>query len=266
MGELRDMIGRELERIEPLPGGLDATLRRVLRRRSRRRVAAGVLGLGLVVALAAGLWAALPGGGPSPISSTGPPTSVSPSTSAPGHAGTSLYLAGDGELWVVDISRLEVRHIDMRELSPGDPPHRIVARDGRLVAWGYKTYVLDPGHEDHPRVLVDDSLFFLPSAAEDRVWAVIPKGDDPGTGLPVRAVREITVDGEVTVPDSTLPPGAWPEAAVGEFILFSRPRLEDIAVWDPRTGSVVRTLPGDGSSLGGGSLVAWRSGDGERST
>src|SRR5438552_4602217 len=55
-----------------------------------------------------------------------------------------LFLAGDGELWVVDVAAERVRHVKLPQLAPGDPPDRIVRRGNRFVLWGYDTYVLKP--------------------------------------------------------------------------------------------------------------------------
>src|SRR5919206_3891146 len=91
--------------------------------------------------------------------------------------GPRLYLAGNGELWVVDVAHQRVRHLERPLLDVGDPPHRILARGRRLVmgsAYG-------------------DTAFFLPSQRRDRVWVV----DIGGRDL-LRAVREVTVDGVTT--------------------------------------------------------------------
>ena len=49
---------------------------------------------------------------------------------------TRLFLAGDGELTVVDVDAgtAEVRR--MPELAPGDPLHRIVRRGNTLILYG----------------------------------------------------------------------------------------------------------------------------------
>src|ERR671919_2695690 len=58
-----------------------------------------------------------------------------------------LFLAGDGELWAVDVSEERVQHVELPELSPGDPPHRIVRRGDRLIPWACTTVALDPGRD-----------------------------------------------------------------------------------------------------------------------
>ncbi len=73
VGDLRDRVRRELERLEPSPGGLERTLRRVRRRQRSRRLGAATLGLVLSASLAVGLWTVFRPGrvpGPHPASST----------------------------------------------------------------------------------------------------------------------------------------------------------------------------------------------------
>ena len=94
--------------------------------------------------------------------------------------GPKLYLAGDNELWIVDADSGRVWHRFSSQLGPGDPPHKVLAR-GRRVVMG-RPY--------------GDRAFFLPSARRDRVW-VVDLRSFSGTAF---AVREVTVDGETTVP------------------------------------------------------------------
>jgi len=169
-------------------------------------------------------------------------------------SGDRLVLAGDGELWVVDVDTASARHFEMPELSPGDAPHRIVRRDGKLVAWGYRTLLLDPDVDLRSSVLARDSLIFLPSAVEDRVWVGIPDQNNPETAC-LQAVREMTVDGEVTVPDTSPPGCRWPLAAVVEGLVFQTG--DTLEVWDPTTRDVVRTLPGTFPLAWQGHRLAW---------
>jgi hypothetical protein len=143
-------------------------------------------------------------------------------------SGPRLYLAGDRELWVVDVAHQTVRHLARPLLEPGDAPHRILARGRRLLMG-------EP---------YGDAAFYLPSQHRDRVWVVdIGRGRDS-----VRAVREVTVDGVTTEPAAVPPRRRWPLAAVdGGLLLSSRVGLE---LWDPRSGRVVRTLPVDPGTLG----------------
>jgi hypothetical protein len=70
--------------------------------------------------------------------------------------GPRLYLAGDGELWVVDAGTEHVRHAFSAQLGPGDPPHKVLARGHRIIMGSP----------------YGDGAFFLPSARPDRVWVV----------------------------------------------------------------------------------------------
>jgi hypothetical protein len=252
MDDVRTQVRRELERLQPSPDGLEKTLRRVRRRERNRKVGAGAIGLVLTSGLALGLWASLRPD--RPIPPIGP---VSPS---PGQTsvGAQLFLAGDGEMWVVDVSTDDVRRLDMPELSPGDAPHRIVRRDGKLVAWGYETLVIDPDRPSHPEVLADDSWIFIPSSEEDRVWVGVLDPESPETVRPLGAVREVSVDGEVTFADTRPPGGRWPIAAVEEGLVFEMGREhEALEVWDPRSGDIIRRLPGAFPLSWQGHLLVW---------
>jgi hypothetical protein len=44
-----------------------------------------------------------------------------------------LYLAGDQELWIVDVATDRARHVRLPQLAPGDPPYRILRRGRPLV-------------------------------------------------------------------------------------------------------------------------------------
>lgn len=142
--------------------------------------------------------------------------------------GPRLFLAGDGELWVVDARAGKVRHLARSQLGLGDQPRRILARGNHLVmgaAYG-------------------DSAYFLRSAHRDRVWVV----DVSARTALVSAVREVTVDGETTVA-AVRPPGRQrPLAAVSDGLLFAAHGGVD--VWDPATQRVVRHLRVNPSDLG----------------
>lgn len=119
------------------PWQVGLRLERAPRRLRSRGLAAGLVGLALA-GLAFGLWVSFDNEQPVvaglPQASSGP---VSP--------GTRL-LAGEGELWVVDVASASVRHVEVPELSPGDAPHRLVRRDGTLVAWGYQAFRIADEH------------------------------------------------------------------------------------------------------------------------
>jgi hypothetical protein len=142
--------------------------------------------------------------------------------------GPRLFLAGDGELWVVDVAQQHVQHLRRPLLERGDTPHRILTRGNRLVMGG------EYGND----------AYFLPSPHRDRVW-VVNVGRGAGGA---RAVREVTTDGVTTVAATVPPDHRRPLAAVdGGLLLEAQGRLD---VWDPRTDTVVRHLQVDPLTLG----------------
>jgi hypothetical protein len=152
-----------------------------------------------------------------------------------GATSSELVLAGDGELWWVDVEAERAVHVRAPELGPGDPPERVVRRGDRFVFIGDDLYAAASG-EPLER-LTDDAWFFIPSAHPDRVWATVLDPRSPATANALQAVREVAVDGRVTVADVKPPRGRWPLASV----------------WDPRTrretsldlGAVVGPAHGD---------------------
>jgi hypothetical protein len=253
--DIRERLHRELERIQPSPGGLDKTLRLIKRREWNRRAGATAVGLLLLPGLALGVWLAFRSWPQLPAP---PPAATSGPVARPIEA--RLFLAGDGELWVVDVAGASVRHRRLPQLSPGDPPYRIVRRGDKLVLWSYQTLTLDPSSTAaQPRTLVRDSWFFIPSAAPDRIWVGIPDPNSPATERRLAAVREVAVDGRVTVRDVRPPEGRRPVAATSSGLVFQSPgggpgRLE---LWNPLTGKVFRRLPGDYPVASHGDLLAW---------
>jgi hypothetical protein len=243
VSDVKERIRRELERLQPSAGGLEGTLRRASRRERNRRVGAGALSLLLTAAVALGVWSSF-GRQPSRPAS---PSSPTPDVIAE----TRLFLAGSGEMWIVDVETQRVRHLDVPQLSPGDPPYRIVNREGGIVLWGYTTYVLDKGGTLPPRTLAKDSLLFIPSVQPDRVWAVF--GDDTST---VRAVREVDVNGDVTVPDVRVPPSKPPLAAAGNGLVLLGAD-HSLEVWNPSTGVVLQRVPGPFPVASFGNSLAW---------
>jgi hypothetical protein len=153
-------------------------------------------------------------------------------------ASSRVYLAGDGELWIVDVAAERVRRVPLRRLAPGDPPHRIVRRGRQLVLWGNGTYVSDPRFRLPLRTLARRSSFFIPSAHPGRVWVAYL--DRRLRSL--RAVREMTAGGRVTVRGVRPPGGRWPERALAGGLLLPAGNGGHV-VWDPLTRVVVRRFP-----------------------
>jgi hypothetical protein len=162
----------------------------------------------------------------------------------------------------VDVAGGSVRHRLLPQLSPGDPPYRIVRRGNKLVLWSYQTLLLDPAAAAQPRTLVRDSWIFIPSAAPDRIWVGILDPKSPETERRLAAVREVAVDGRVTVGDVRPPEGRWPVAATSSALAFqshgSGPGgLDQLELWNPRTGKVLRRLPGEFPVASHGDRLAW---------
>lgn len=244
MDDLIERLHRDLFDLAPTPVPFDDLQKRVARRAHRRKLGAGVVGLIVAAAVVAGAWAA----GREGDGSTVP---LTPGVDVPADL---LFLAGDGEAWVVDPARETARHISVPQLPPGDAPYRVVRRDDALVVWAYRTLVLRLGADSvSSDVLVPDSLFFIPSSSPDRVWVgIVGEGQDDGR---LTAVREVSIDGQVTVPDTRPPGGAWPVAAVSGDLVFQREG--ELFVWDPSTGQEIDQLPGQLPVAWQGSQLAW---------
>jgi hypothetical protein len=255
--EVKQRLGRELARIQPAADGLDKTLRLVRRRERTRRAGAAAVGLLLLPGLVLGGWLALRSGSQPSVA---PPVATSGPVAGPGEP--RLVLAGDQELWVVDVAGGTVRHRDLAQLSPGDPPYRMVRRGDKLVLWSYQTLTLDPSSAiAQPSVLVRDSWIFIPSAVPDRIWVGILDPTSPETERRLKAVREVAVDGRVTVADVRPPGGRWPVAATAGALVFQSQGSgqvgDQLELWDPRTGKVLRRLSGDYPVASYGDLLAW---------
>src|SRR6187549_427117 len=198
MDDLIERLQRDLLDVASAAAPFDDLQKRAARRARRRRIAAGVVGVVVTAAIIVGAWF---------VEHEADHATVPVNLGA--DAPDMLFLAGDGEGWVVDPTRETVRHVAMPELPPGDAPYRVVRRGDALVAWAYKTLVLHPSAEGvSSDVLVPDSLFFIPSSSPNRVWVgIVDEGQDDGR---LTAVREVSIDGQVTVPDIRPPDGAWP--------------------------------------------------------
>ena len=245
MDDVRERVRRRLDRLEPSPGGFESTLRRIARHERNRRLMATGLSLVLTAGLAAGLWFSFQRQQPR----VGTPASPTPNVVS---NGPRLFLAGDGEMWIVDVDTSSVRHVRLPELSPGDPPYRIVRRGNRLVLWGSNTYALDPMPGAEPITIVKDSLAFIPSAAPDRLWVAVDATDTANVG----ALREVSVNGRVTVPDIKPPRGQLPVAALENHLVFEHVDGA-LEVWNWATRKVVRRLPGEFPIASHGNLLAW---------
>jgi hypothetical protein len=157
----------------------------------------------------------------------------------------------------IDLAGGESTTVSLPQLAPGDPPFHLVRTGGRLVFYGGShTYALDLDLQGPPLDL-GESWYFVPSGREGRVWLIGLDLESPETVRDLKAVREVTVDGDVTVSESGRPPSRGPTivAAVTDGLLFQED--DELRLWDPRTGEVTMRLPGPFPADTHGNLVAW---------
>jgi hypothetical protein len=194
------------------------------------------------------------------------------SADKPPDRGTAAATAGSGDMPTgmlflrhvrepsitrIDLARGESTTVSLRQLAPGDPPFHLVQTGGRLVFYGGShTYALDLDLEG-PALDLGESWYFVPSGRDGRVWLTTLDPESPDTVRDLKAVREMTVDGEVTVPESGRPPSRGPTivAAVTDGLLFQEDN--ELRLWDPRAGKVTMRLPGPFPADTHGNLVAW---------
>jgi hypothetical protein len=151
---------------------------------------------------------------------------------------STLFLAGIGELWVVDVESEHAVRLRRPEIGAGDPPHFIAAIGDRLAMWDYDVTTIpiaDPSAESAP--LAEDGWIFIPGADPDRIWVGLLDPESPATERGLNEVREIDSAGNV-VTRAEPPHGAWPYAEVGGGLLLQAPRP---TLWDPDTGRTLRS-------------------------
>jgi hypothetical protein len=156
--------------------------------------------------------------------------------------GSTLFLAGDGELWTVDVDAERAEHLRMPELAAGDPPHRIAAIGDRLALWGYDVAgvpIADPSGP--PTTLANDGWIFIPAAERDRIWVGFLDSESPETARGLGELREIDAHGNVITRGVEPPGGAWPYAELTDGLLFQG--RGSVRLWDPESERTVRTYP-----------------------
>lgn len=194
------------------------------------------------------------------------PESKSPTISS--HPTGSVVLASfeqtDGEpvhetiMTIVDVETGESRPLDLPEFASGDAQFKLDRTGGKLVFRGSSgteagTYTIDQDLVGDP-VLLGESWYHVPSATNGRVWLMILDPDSPDTVRGLKAVREVTIDGEVTVEDTGPPPGDNVVGAVTQGLLIQEDGLQ---VWDPRSDRIVSRLDGVFPVDTYGDVVAW---------
>jgi len=186
----------------------------------------------------------------------------------------TLYLenlcreVGSCSLTVVDLDAGTSRSVPVPELALGDAQFRIVRSGSKLVFRGstsgstgsdVETFTLNLDLEDPPQS-IGESWYFVPSATEGRVWLAILDPESPETVRALEAVKEVTADGEVTVPHTTLPRGRWLSlvgAVEGALVFQSGGDDAGLEVWDPLDQEMVMRLPGPFPAATHGSMIAW---------
>jgi hypothetical protein len=156
--------------------------------------------------------------------------------------GSTLFLAGDGELWAVDVDAERAEHLRMPELAAGDPPHRIAAIGDRLALWGYDVAgvpIADPSGP--PTTLANDGWIFILAAEADRIWVGFLDPASPATERALGELREIDADGNVITRGVEPPDGAWPYAELTSGLLLQGPG--PVRLWNPESERTVRTYP-----------------------
>lgn len=159
-------------------------------------------------------------------------------------------------LRAIDLETGKSRRLDVSDFAPGDAQFALVRTgNGFVYACSSGACALNDNLQGGSRTL-GGAWCFAPSAHEGRVWLAFLDPDSPDTVRSMESVREVSLDGEVSV-DSPLPPDRWhcPVGAVDQGVLFQDD--EGLAVWDAESREVVSRLPGPFPADTNGSLVAW---------
>lgn len=154
-----------------------------------------------------------------------------------------LFLAGDGELWVVDVNTEQVKHLPMPALGAGDPPHRIAAIGDLLALWGDDVATVpmaDPSAA--PKTIAKDDWIFVPALEDDRIWVGFLDPKSSAAERRLSELREIDADGNVLRRDIEPPGGAWPYAEMTSGLLFPGGKQDGVSLWDPEKRRFVRSI------------------------
>jgi hypothetical protein len=147
-----------------------------------------------------------------------------------------------------------VRSVPLPGRSGGDPPVNLAAVGGTVVFYGRDGPYAMPGSLAGGSRRLHRGLYFVPSAVPGRVWVAVQDPREPDMRL-VRRVVEVTTAGTVALSSRHRPPSRNIVAAVRAGLVVETDT--GIAIWDPRTGRTVRTLPGSFPAAVHGDLIAW---------
>jgi hypothetical protein len=194
--------------------------------------------------------------GPAP--SVIPPSSIPPSSEEPpapelGEAtGATLLVSSDTAFTLVDVDAGTTEVLPVDALAGGDPLLRLIRRGDTLVFYGDggDTYAAPLDAPSAARLL-GESSYFLPSAHPDRVWLVSGGTSTAATS----SVREVAMDGSVTVAEVDLPAGAIPVDAVTSGLVLQT--SHGLQVWDPLTQELRAELPGEFPVAAMGDTLIW---------
>lgn len=159
-------------------------------------------------------------------------------------AGSRLYLAGLGEIFVVDVESEGAVRLDYPALVGGDPANLIEARGNGFAVWsGSRTLFASFDLARSPRS-IGRSRFFVAADGAERVWLI----GDPGGELGSRGfVREVNVAGRPIDPPSS-PPNGYPTAGLRSGLAFDH--FGRLTIWDGGSDQIVDRLPTRGGLAG----------------
>jgi hypothetical protein len=159
---------------------------------------------------------------------------------------------------VIDLPAGKPTIVRRLRLAAGDAHFRLHRTGRRLVYRGVRgTYAIDLDLTGRPQKL-GEAWYFIPSATEGHVWLTWLDRHSPETVRDLRSVTEVTVRSRVTVRPGRRPPCRGPTVlAAVEGALLCQAGARRLDAFDPRTGRIIRRLPGPFPLDTHASLVAW---------
>lgn len=155
-----------------------------------------------------------------------------------------LYLAGLGEIFVVDVESGRAERIEFPALVGGDPANLIEARRDGFVIWSGDQTLFSQFDLTEPPRSIGESLFFVTGAEPDGVW-LVGRQQEGAKGL--GPTGELDTSGGAIVP-AARPPAGYPTAAVGDGLVFEK--RGSLAIWDAREDEIVDRIPTSGGLVG----------------